>query len=356
MTRAKILLATGGLFFLLNYGDGDVYSSLRQMHLISVYGASNFRDFGGYSTARGKKVKWKQLYRSSNLSALTDMGLGTFESLGIRMVIDLRTSKEINEAPDRLPQGVDWQNIILNEKKITDAFILALTEGITDGLEFDKLVEHYGEFYIKNVGQYRKLLPYVMSSDNRPIDIHCTGGASRTGLTVALIQLILGVTEVEVMDDFLLTNEITAWDIQQNVESFRKIIFAKTGQEPTEEDMERLTNFVTMHSEYLQAALDGVVKEYVSVDNFIRNEDYGLGITDEQRRAFRASLLPHHRNPSRTAATSPLPRSTPTLPCALTPTPIPCPRGPSAKPSYPRPLPMPPATQISRCSSPPPST
>ena len=288
MTRAKILLAICGLFFLLNCGGGDGDNSLLRMHLISVDGASNFRDFGGYPTASGETVKWRQLYRSSNLSELTDTGLETFESLGIRMIIDLRTSSEIESDPDRLAPGVDWQNITLEESSIGDALIHALQTGDTSGLEFDKLVQSYADFYISNVEQYGELLPLVMSSDNRPIDIHCTAGASRTGFTVALIQLMLGVTEVWVMNDFLLTNEAIASEIQETVESFREMIIANTGQEPTEEDMENLTNFATMHSEYLQAALDRVVEAYGSVDNFLRD---GIGITDEQRNSFRASLL-----------------------------------------------------------------
>jgi len=291
MTRAKILLTICGLFFLLNCGDGD--SSLPQIRVIAVDGASNFRDFGGYPTASGKTIRWRQLYRSSNLSKLTGMGLETFKLLGIRMVIDLRTSEEINKAPDRLPRGVHSKNIILDNSSLAAALIQALTTGDTSGLEFDKLVDIYAEFYMSNVARYGGLLPLVMSSDNRPIDIHCTGGASRTGLTVALIQLILGVTEVSVMDDFLLTNKVAASDIQKDVESFLKII--KTRKEPTEEDIENLTNFSTMHSEYLQAALDRMVEVYGSVDNFIRD---GIGITDEQRSAFRASLLQGNSNAS----------------------------------------------------------
>ena len=65
--------------------------------------------FGGYPTASGKTVRWRQLYRSAKLSGLTDMGIETFESLGIRMVIDLRRQEEIDKAQDLLPQGVDWQ-------------------------------------------------------------------------------------------------------------------------------------------------------------------------------------------------------------------------------------------------------
>ena len=103
------------------------------------------------------------------------------------------------------------------------------------------------------------------------------------------------MTEVSVMDDFLLTNEVNASNIRETVELFREMIIANTGKEPTEEDMENLTNFVTMHSKYLQAALDRVVEVYGSVDNFIRD---GIGITDDQRSAFRAALLWGNANAS----------------------------------------------------------
>jgi len=290
MICARILLAICGLFFLLSCGDGD--SSLPQMRVISLDGASNFRDFGGYPTVSGKTVRWRQLYRSSKLSGLTDMGLATFESLRIRMVIDLRSASDTKSDPDRLPQGVHWQNIeIVVPPSLTDAFNQALKTGDTSGLEFDKIVQGYTDFYISNVEKYGKLLPLVMSSDNRPIDIHCAGGAGRTGFTVALIQLMLGVTEVYVMDDYLLTNEVIASILQKDVETYVNIIAdlkEQQGEVLTEEDIENVTNFVTMHSEYLQAALDRVVEEYCSVDNFIRDS---IGITDRQRNAFRAALL-----------------------------------------------------------------
>jgi|GEM_PF-6674175 len=66
------------------------------------------------------------------------------------------------------------------------------------------------------------------------------------------------------------------------------MIIGNTGQEPTEEDMENLTNFATLHAEYLESALDAVVQEYGSMAGFIRD---GLGITDAQRSAFQQALI-----------------------------------------------------------------
>jgi len=39
---------------------------------MDLEGASNFRDLGGYEAADGRTVKWRHLYRSNSLAALTD--------------------------------------------------------------------------------------------------------------------------------------------------------------------------------------------------------------------------------------------------------------------------------------------
>ncbi|MFM9839794.1 MAG: tyrosine-protein phosphatase, partial [Cyclobacteriaceae bacterium] len=39
---------------------------------IKLQGAANFRDIGGYKTTDGKQVKWGKIYRSADISKLTD--------------------------------------------------------------------------------------------------------------------------------------------------------------------------------------------------------------------------------------------------------------------------------------------
>ena len=58
--------------------------------ILKVEGAVNMRDLGGYSTIDGKHVKWNMLYRSADISKLTDADLDTLKKRKISYVVDLR--------------------------------------------------------------------------------------------------------------------------------------------------------------------------------------------------------------------------------------------------------------------------
>ena len=137
------------------------------------------------------------------------------------------------------------------------------------GLTFDAVVRGHSTVYTDNLEEYQAIAALVMDPAMRPINIHCAAGSMRTGFTVALIQLILGVTEVSVYEDFLLTNEVLGSTYDELLEEFRGLIFANTHSEPTEQDMANLSNMVIMYSEYLEAALYHVRDVYGSIDAYI---------------------------------------------------------------------------------------
>ena len=60
---------------------------------IPLAGCLNFRDLGGYPTADGGQVRWRQLFRSDALHLLTPEDVAQLrDALGIGCVIDLRSS------------------------------------------------------------------------------------------------------------------------------------------------------------------------------------------------------------------------------------------------------------------------
>src|SRR4029077_7845798 len=71
--------------------------------LVALEGALNWRDLGGYPTADGHVTRWDRLYRADGLDQLTDADLDVIADLGIRLVIDFRVDREVDEAPSRLP-------------------------------------------------------------------------------------------------------------------------------------------------------------------------------------------------------------------------------------------------------------
>ena len=63
---------------------------------IEFEGVANFRDLGGYETADGRTVRWRQLFRSDALHYMTKRdAVRARDELGIRTVIDLRTLEAI---------------------------------------------------------------------------------------------------------------------------------------------------------------------------------------------------------------------------------------------------------------------
>src|SRR5215813_1298187 len=63
-----------------------------------LQGASNFRDLGGYATADGRAVRWRQIFRSNHLGHLTESDVGVVRGLGVKHAFDFRGSEERNAA------------------------------------------------------------------------------------------------------------------------------------------------------------------------------------------------------------------------------------------------------------------
>src|SRR5262245_25554870 len=72
--------------------------------IIELEGCFNFRDLGGYATDGGRIVRWGRLFRSDALHHLTAADLRRIrDELGIRIVVDLRSSAErAGEVPTSL--------------------------------------------------------------------------------------------------------------------------------------------------------------------------------------------------------------------------------------------------------------
>jgi protein tyrosine/serine phosphatase len=74
----------------------------------TLEGQPNFRDLGGARTVGGSLVATGEVYRSGELSALTDADLSRLEDLGICTAVDLRSEPEVVLQPDRLPASVTY--------------------------------------------------------------------------------------------------------------------------------------------------------------------------------------------------------------------------------------------------------
>lgn len=191
---------------------GAVYAAplpkiIRSMQsFTNLTGAPNFRDLGGYPTSDGHSVQRHRLLRSDHLAALTPEDAATMARLGVRRVFDLRGELERTAAMCALP------DVTVHSLAIEPTIVQVLADLTDAGHQLTQadVVAHmqdtYRGFVRENSDRFARLFTHLLES-NDPLVFHCTAGKDRTGFAAALILLALGVSEDQVMRDYLLTNE-----------------------------------------------------------------------------------------------------------------------------------------------------
>jgi len=262
---------------------GQVAAEERQ---VKLQAQPNFRDLGGYHTVDGRKVKRGLIYRSGQLSQLTDDDLLVLKKLGIRTVIDLRGPSEVeSRGKDRLPEGVRNVNYpidVANLPKEENA-----PSGSISGAS-DYMVQATRAIMMHYTDVYAALIRELADPANRPLVFHCTAGKDRAGIGAAIILTLLGVPWETVREDYLLSNFYRREENQRELEKMRREIAQKRGIAPEEVDMTPFESMFLVKPEYLEGAREAVIRKYGSVDAYIKQ---GLGISEEMIKKLRDELL-----------------------------------------------------------------
>jgi protein-tyrosine phosphatase len=130
----------------------------------------NFRDFGGYRTADGRQVRWGQLYRSDSLSKLAGNDLARFAEVGVRTVIDLRHSWEIDKW-GRVPQAAElaYHNFSIEHRPYDQSI---LTD-VVDPVRF--LADRYAEVASDGVAEIGLALRVIAAGTFGSVREYVTG-------------------------------------------------------------------------------------------------------------------------------------------------------------------------------------
>lgn len=221
-----------------------LFSFKTENYIRTVYvdGVSNTRDLGGKVGEGGRKIKQGIIYRGAAVDSVTKQGKVDFlEKLGIKTEIDLRTGTELS----------------VFRKDINVISVLAPCY-VNNGMGID-LPEY-------QVGLAEEIRAFA-NPDNFPIYFHCAIGRDRTGTLAFFIQVIAGVSEEEIIKDYLTS------------------FFSVSG---TADDPATPSNYVgnlTVMINWLKEQYKGNLKQ--SVERFLID----IGITKEEIKAIRANIL-----------------------------------------------------------------
>ena len=251
----------------------------------------NFRELGGYETVDGKTLKFHKVLRSAGLSDLSDNDLSFLSNYGLKYDVDFRSHEEVNDKPDRVPDGAECVFDPVFEADETEAskvqndnFIPEIGGDPTNG--FHHMKDVYRDIITGDQakGAYRTFFDKLLTNDQDDdvLLFHCSAGKDRTGMGAVYLLTVLGVPMEEIKKDYLLTNKVNKGFVDN-------LILDLQNKGYTDKDvLSSVRDLMTVHSDYLATAEDEIAKMSGNINNYIKDE---LQVTPSEIRDLKKIYL-----------------------------------------------------------------
>ena len=254
---------------------------------IVLEAVENFRDYGDYATASGRRLKKGRLYRSASHGRATDADLEAIAALDLAVIVDLRRPGERERDPARRPEAFKGRVIQNDEGEGADddpwwTFVRScdLSEEAFRGY----LLEYYrtAPYKPRHVDLFARYFQ-VLAAGEGPVLIHCAAGKDRTGVLAALTHHVAGVHRDDIVADYLLTNNPER--IAARTPMVVALIAQETGRTPTEAAIRAA---IGVEAEYLDEAFRAIEAGHGGLDSYL---EQALGVDAAMRGRLEAALL-----------------------------------------------------------------
>ena len=158
-------------------------------------GTYNVRDLGGYRTRNGRITRWRAFFRADSLHRLPPEAQAMLLDHGVRTVLDLRRSDELQAAP----------NVFAGATSVAYRHLSLLVDSPPVPGTPLPLVDTYRHMLDERQAQICETLRVLVGPGGMPAVVHCTAGKDRTGLIAALVLGLAGVPEDTIVEDYALS-------------------------------------------------------------------------------------------------------------------------------------------------------
>jgi protein tyrosine/serine phosphatase len=254
---------------------------------IRLEAVENFRDYGDYPTASGRRLKRGRLYRSASHGRATDADLEAIAALNLAVIVDLRRPGERERDPARRPAAFAGKLIQNDEGEGADddpwwTFVRGCD--LSEAAFRDYLRDYYrtAPFKARHLDLFARYFQALAAGEG-PVLIHCAAGKDRTGVLAALTHHVAGVHPDDIVADYLLTNN--AERIAARAPMVAAMIKQETGREPTDAAIRAA---IGVEAEYLAEAFRAIEAEHASLDAYLER---ALGVDAAMRTRLEEQLL-----------------------------------------------------------------
>lgn len=207
----------------------------------------NVRDLGGAPTRDGGRIRSNALIRSDNLDRLTEAGVTAVRQAGVRKIVDLRSSWECDTAPSPFADDSIWCNMPLEEVGVLDHATSTPGAG-----------GHYVAMLDRSPDLFASAVAAIADAPDGCVLVNCHAGKDRTGIVIALVLSLAGVTREAIVADYMVTQE-------QVDEAFA----GRLAQVVDPVERAHLDNLLAIRSDAIDGMLDHLDDQYGGVAAYL---------------------------------------------------------------------------------------
>ena len=241
----------------------------------------NARDLGGMTGAGGKKVRPHRLLRTAHLHDASPADLERLHTeYNLARVFDFRSLGEAEALPDQDVEGathhllptIDLSAERLTEQPIPQEAFLDLESHIVNYSFYPEVQKMAANMYPSLIRSEYSQLQYaaflrliVEAPEDGGILWHCFQGKDRTGWGAAFLLSALGVSRVEIIADFDLSNEA----YRELVAKLNAQIDARGGGDP---EKEVILAFMGVSTPNFIRVLDLIDREFGGMESYLQEQ------------------------------------------------------------------------------------
>ncbi|KAI0340906.1 hypothetical protein BDW22DRAFT_1333671 [Trametopsis cervina] len=261
-----------------------VRETLSKPPFISVPGVFNIRDLGSYSTRyNGMITKPNILYRSGEVSKITEEGKQQLKELGVEIIYDLRSDTEIMKYDTPCPtiDGVKVVRVpVFKLEDYSPEMMVKRFELYSSG-KTEAFMELYSQILDHGGPAFGAVFRHIRDNPDSSCIFHCTAGKDRTGVLAALLLKLAGVEDDIIADDYSLT--------RVGREPVREMVMARLAQIPMfAENNEKALNMLASRYGDMLAFLKLLEQKYDGVEGYLRQY---VQLSDEDISQIRRNIL-----------------------------------------------------------------
>ncbi|CAG8461616.1 5685_t:CDS:10 [Ambispora leptoticha] len=274
--------------------------------MIKIGGVKNFRDLGGWKCTINNDdnlvyyVRPRFVFRSAELSMISEDGIAALKVLNIQKIFDLRSNPNLFKA---VPAYV------LNFIEDIDCYGLKLTSSLRNlanaqrihtpvfpesSISREKKLESFAPFTAGPVGfaqvyisilesgkkAFRTIFEHILYHPNSPFLVHCRAGRDRTGVFAMLLLKLARVDDETIAREYEITTQTQGYD-----ENELQIISDKFNTAFT---IEECGHALTAQYESMILTLKKFYEKYGNTESYFINE---LGFTKEEIHQIENNLV-----------------------------------------------------------------